>query len=229
MNTTTSEKKSTQPKPLRMSISSEELRSKEPRSDEELLLDYRRSGNQTAFRELVERYEAELYGYLRRVLQDAQLAEDVFQSTFLQIHRRCDRYQEGLRVRPWLYTIATNQAIDAMRRNKRHRHPSLNQRPPSERENAPELISMLAGSEADPAESFEKSQLLEHVRAAVDDLPEALSSVVNLVVYQGFKYREVAEMLSIPIGTVKSRMHTAVKRLTEALKLRVPEEFAAAG
>ena len=198
-------------------------------SDEELLLDYRRSGNQKAFRELVERYESELYGYLRRVLQDASLAEDVFQATFLQIHRRADRYKQGLRVRPWLYTIATNQAIDAMRRNKRHRQPSLNHRPPSERENAPELIEMLASSELDPAESFEKKQLREHVRAAVEQLPETLSSVVNLVVYQGFKYREVAEMLSIPIGTVKSRMHTAVQRLTETLKVRIPDEFAAAG
>jgi RNA polymerase sigma-70 factor (ECF subfamily) len=200
-----------------------------PRTDEELLLAYSRTGDQEAFRELVERYESELYGYLRRVMQDQGLAEDVFQATFLQIHRRCDRFQEGLPVRPWLYTIATNQAIDTMRRNKRHRRPSLNYRASSESENAPELIDMIAGGELDPADEFANKQLREQVRAAVDELPQSLSAVVTLVVYQGFKYREVAEMLSIPIGTVKSRMHTAVKRLSQTLKTRVPDEFAAAG
>jgi RNA polymerase sigma-70 factor (ECF subfamily) len=220
MTTTTSEPKREEAATLSMS---------QQTTDEQLLLDYRRTGNQQAFRQLVERYEAELYGYLRRVMQDTALAEDVFQATFLQIHRRCDRFKEGLRVRPWLYTIATNQAIDMMRRNKRHRQPSLNFRPPSENENAPEMVDMLASSEPDPAESFEKKQLLEHVRAAVEQLPEALSAVVTLVVYQGFKYREAAEILSIPIGTVKSRMHTAVARLSEILKIRIPEEFAAAG
>ncbi len=207
----------------------ERLSVKPQRTDEELLVDYRTTGNQDAFAQLVARYEAELFGYLRRVLQDSATAEDVFQATFLQIHRRCDRFQEGRRVRPWLYTIAKNQAIDAMRRNKRHRQPSLNHRAPSDRENAPELIDMLSGSEPDPAEAFEKQQLRDAVRAVVEALPDALSSVVNLVVYQGFKYREAADMLSIPIGTVKSRMHTAVKRLSEALKLQMPEEFAAAG
>jgi RNA polymerase sigma-70 factor (ECF subfamily) len=199
------------------------------RTDEELLLAYRRTGSQQAFRDLVERYEAELYGYLRRKLHDASMAEDVFQATFLQLHRRCDQFQAGLRVRPWLYTIATNQAIDALRRNKRHRQPSLNRRSPSEHESAPEYIESLTSHELDPVEFLGQEQLREQIRAAVAELPEALSSVVTLVVYQGRKYREVAEMLSIPIGTVKSRMHTAVARLTEMMKIRRPEEFAAAG
>ena len=220
MNTTTIDKRT---------ANNDSLNANPQRTDEELLLAYRSQGDEAAFQQLVERYESELFGYLRRVLQDAATAEDVFQATFLQIHRRCDRFKEGLRVRPWLYTIATNQAIDAMRRNKRHRHPSLNHRAPSEHENSPELVEMLAGSEADPADAFEQKQLRDAVRAAVDALPTALSSVVNLVVYQGFKYREAADILSIPIGTVKSRMHTAVARLSETLKLQMPEEFAAAG
>jgi RNA polymerase sigma-70 factor (ECF subfamily) len=210
-------------------VGDERLSVNPQRTDEDLLLDYRSTGDEDAFAQLVARYESELFGYLRRVLQDAATAEDVFQSTFLQIHRRCDRFKEGLRVRPWLYTIATNQAIDAMRRNKRHRLPSLNHRAASDNENSPELLEMISGSEADPSEAFEQKQLREGVREAVEALPVALSSVVNLVVYQGFKYREAADMLSIPIGTVKSRMHTAVARLTEALKLQMPEEFAAAG
>src|SRR3989304_2158430 len=87
--------------------------------DEVLLLAYRDHADRTAFSELVRRYERELYSYLRRYLGDAGMAEDAFQATFLQVHLKCDQFAEGRRFRPWLYTIATNQAIDAQRRNRR--------------------------------------------------------------------------------------------------------------
>lgn len=192
-------------------------------TDEALLLDYRSTGCQTAFDQLVGRYESELYGYLRRMLQDADTAEDVFQATFLQIHRKCESFQEGLRFRPWLYAIATNQAIDAMRRNRRHRATSLNQRPATNAEELPEFIDMLAGDEVDPSEVLDREQLRMRVRDAVQELPVPLRSVVNLVVYQGLKYREAADALSIPIGTIKSRLHTAVKRLSATLREECPE------
>src|SRR2546423_1852809 len=80
-----------------------------------------------AFGFLVRRYERELYGYLRRYLQDATLAEDVFQNTFLQVYIKSGQYEAGRPVRPWLYTIATHQAIDALRRNGRHQAVSLDE------------------------------------------------------------------------------------------------------
>src|SRR3954469_3436222 len=94
-------------------------------SDEDLLLGYRESSESSLFQELVRRYERELYSYLRRYLGDAEMAEDAFQAAFLQVHLKCDQYEPGRAFRPWLYTIATNQAIDAQRRNKRHRSISL--------------------------------------------------------------------------------------------------------
>ena len=95
------------------------------RTDENLLLAYRDSQRRDLFEELVRRYERELFSYLRRYVGDADLAADVFQATFLQLHLKCSQFQEGRRLRPWLYTIATNQAIDAQRRNRRHRMVSL--------------------------------------------------------------------------------------------------------
>ena len=82
------------------------------RTDEELLCDFRDNGNRNAFEQLVLRYEREMYNYLRNYLGDAQLAEDVFQNTFLQIHLKSDQFQTGRKFRPWLYTIATSRAID---------------------------------------------------------------------------------------------------------------------
>ena len=96
-------------------------------TDEELLLEYRLTGNQDLFAELVHRYERELFNYLRRYLGDPLAAEDAFQTTFLQVPAKCDQFEEGRKVRPWLYRIATNQAIDAIRRNSRHRVLSLDQ------------------------------------------------------------------------------------------------------
>jgi RNA polymerase sigma-70 factor (ECF subfamily) len=97
-------------------------------SDEDLLLRYREEGDRRAFEELVGRYERELYNYLRHYLGDAEMAEDAFQAAFLQVHLKCDQFDAGRKVRPWLYTIATNQAIDARRRNRRHRMVSLDRK-----------------------------------------------------------------------------------------------------
>ena len=97
-------------------------------SDEELLLEYRDHGNRPAFEELVHRYEKELYGYLRNYLSDSEMAEDVFQQTFLQIYLKCDQFEPERKLRPWLYAVATNQAIDHQRRYGRHRMASLDRR-----------------------------------------------------------------------------------------------------
>jgi RNA polymerase sigma factor (sigma-70 family) len=111
------------------------------RSDEDLLLAYRDRADRAAFPELVRRYERELYSYLRRYLGDAEMAEDTFQATFLQVHLKCDQFETGRKFRPWLYTVATNQAIDAQRRNKRHRNVSLDRN--MRQENGDELGSLM--------------------------------------------------------------------------------------
>jgi RNA polymerase sigma-70 factor (ECF subfamily) len=186
-------------------------------SDEELLSAYRLQDDRSAFNELVHRYERELYSYLRRYLGDAGMAEDAFQSTFLQVHLKCDQFEEGRKFRPWLYTIATNQAIDAQRRNKRHRSVSLdrNNRPESSDELG-SLMDLLVSKEPAPDTRVETIQQRDWIRQALDELPDTLREAVNLVYYQGMKYREAADILNIPVGTVKSRLHSAILKLNEA-------------
>jgi RNA polymerase sigma-70 factor, ECF subfamily len=184
-------------------------------SDEELLL-RSRHGQREAFAVLVGRYERELYGYLRRYLTDAALAEDVFQNTFLQVYVKMTSYEAGRPVRPWLYTIATHQAIDALRRNGRHQAVSLNQRHADGLPGEPEdLCSTLEGKTPGPLEAAHAEERRLAVRAAVDRLPDFLRQVVVLGYYQGLKYREIAEILDIPLGTVKSRLHAALQKLQE--------------
>lgn len=185
-------------------------------SDEDLLGRFCR-GQTEAFGVLVRRYERELYGYLRRYLADSNLAEDVFQNTFLQLYLKCSQYEPGRPVRPWLYTIATHQAIDALRRNARHQVLSLEQQ--REDNGNGELRSLLDGLESRgpaPLDNLSAQERKERVRASVDRLPDFLREVVILAYYQGLKYREIADILDIPVGTVKSRLHAALNKLQEA-------------
>jgi RNA polymerase sigma-70 factor (ECF subfamily) len=204
-------------------------RTRSDMTDEELLAVYRQAAargqlasGRGAFAELVHRYERELYNYLRRYLGDPVLAEDAFQGTFLQIHLKCDQYEEGRKVRPWLYTIATNQAIDTQRRNKRHRMVSLDRRNAQEENDLGALVELLVSKEAQPDAQLESDERRDWVREAVSHLPPTLLSAVTLIYYQGMKYREAAEILDVPVGTVKSRLHAAVLKLHEAWKHAQP-------
>lgn len=185
-------------------------------SDEELL-NRLRNGQREVFGTLVRRFQRELYGYLRRYVGDAELADDVFQTTFLQVYIKIGQYEPGRPARPWIYTIATHQAIDAMRRAGRQSMISLEQAT-GEGTNGEVrgMIEMLEARESGPLEQVQASERRDLVRACVDRLPEFLRQVVVLAYYQGLKYREVAEILGVPVGTVKSRLHTALQKLQEA-------------
>ncbi len=188
----------------------------QPASDEELLERFR-NGAKEAFELLVRRYERELYGYLRRYLGDANLAEDVFQNTFLQLYTKVGTYELGRPVRPWLYTIATHQAIDALRRAGRHQAVSLDQqRDDTKNGDIQNLIAMLESQGPSPIHNIQEQERQQWVRDTVNKLPDFLRQVVILNYYQGLKYREIAEILDIPVGTVKSRLHSAMAKLSES-------------
>jgi len=185
-------------------------------SDEYLLLRFRTVETEM-FGVLVKRYERELYGYLRRYLGDASLAEDVFQNTFLQLYTKIKQYEPGRPVRPWLYTIATHQAIDALRRNGRHQAVSLDQqRSEGGDGEVQSLMETLEHFGPGPLDRAEEEERRERVRASVEGLPDFLRQVLILAYYQGLKYREIADILGIPVGTVKSRLHAALVKLQEA-------------
>lgn len=192
-------------------------------SDEDLLDRYCTESDPKVFGTLVHRYERELYSYLRRYLGDAAMAEDAFQGTFLQVHLKCGQFEAGRKFRPWLYTIATNQAIDAQRRNKRHRMVSLDRRQKGEAdEDLGSLSELLVSREAGPAKEADAEERRRWIRDSVGMLPDALKGAITLVYYQGLKYREAAEVLKVPVGTVKSRLHTAITKLNEAWKSAQP-------
>ena len=185
-------------------------------TDEELMTRYRDQGRNADFDDLVHRYEQELYRYLARYLGDANLAQDVFQNTFLQVHLKRGLYEDGRPVRPWLYAIATHQAVDALRKAGRHPTISLDQRGSTGSESdAGSLVDLLVGDDQGPLADLQGEERREWVRQSVARLPDALRETLLLAYHQDLKYREISEILKIPVGTVKSRLHAALAKLQQ--------------
>jgi RNA polymerase sigma-70 factor (ECF subfamily) len=186
-------------------------------TDEELMSRYREAGPEAVFTVLVQRYERELYRYLARYLGDPTLAEDVFQNTFLQVHLKRGLYEGGRPFRPWLYAIATHQAVDALRKAGRHPTVSLDQRvSPNQRESeAGSLLDLMINEGNGPLAEMLEQERQQWVRHSIERLPDSLRQTLILAYHQDLKYREIAEILKIPVGTVKSRLHAALSKLQD--------------
>lgn len=185
-------------------------------SDEKLMTRYRDQGREEDFNELVRRFERELYRYLARYLGDASLADDVFQNTFLQVHLKRNLYEDGRPVRPWLYSIATHQAVDTLRKVGRHPTLSLDQRAASPGDgDSGALVDLLISDAPGPLAELQGEERKQWIRDSIARLPDLLRETLVMAYYQDLKYREIAEALEIPVGTVKSRLHAAIAKLQE--------------
>ena len=183
--------------------------------DEDLLLEYTRKGTREAFEEIVGRYERPLYTYLHRCLGDAGLAEDALQAVFLTVHLRRHEFDPRRRFRPWVYCIATTRAIDLFRKRRRYRRFILDARrqghdPNTDGRPLEDLPDVRALS---PLEQLETAENRARLWLLVDSLPSRLRAVVVLIVLRGLAYQAAADALGIPLGTVKSRLHKAMRNL----------------
>jgi len=190
-------------------------------SDEQLLLAYRELGDRSSLEALVRRYQGELYGFLRRYLRDDVLAEDAFQLTFLQVHKKAALFDSTRRFRPWLYSVATNQAIDLKRAEKRRRLHSLDGIGNSAEQRGATSAAAVPDQREQSLERLMRQEQQEQVRSALEELGEPGRSALELVYLQGMQYRDAAVILDVPVGTVKSRVHTAIRKLADIWKRTV--------
>ncbi len=186
-------------------------------SDEQLLLDYT-EGDDEAFAELLRRYRRELYQFLRRFTGDAALAEDLFQETFLQVHLSAGGFDVSRRLKPWLFTIAANKARDALRSRSRRSAAALDaQVAPGEPE-AARFVDLMPSDIPPPGETLQNKETASAVQNIVGQMPDNLRMVLVLSYFHDFPYREIARILDVPLGTVKSRLHVAVKEFARRWK-----------
>lgn len=182
-------------------------------SSDEALLARVKAGEEPALEALLERFRRPLFGYLHRMLGNATEAEDVFQETFLRVVKHLPRFEEGRRVKPWIYAIASNLVKNVYRSRSYREKTSLDQ----ESEKGEPLAPSLAALAQTPVELASDSERALAVRAAVERLSPVSRDALVLFYFQGLAYEEIAQALEVPLGTVKSRIHNALAKLAAQL------------
>jgi RNA polymerase sigma-70 factor (ECF subfamily) len=182
------------------------------------LLDRAASGEQDAFREIVNRYKNGLYAFLRTFLNRQDLVDDVFQETFLQLFTSQASFDQTRPLRPWLYTIAANKAKDALRKLQRTAAVPIGTMTESDDMSFGDMLNVLGSEEERPFDGLERNETAVNVRRIIADMPDNLREILVLAYFNKFSYKQMADILSIPIGTVKSRLHTAVGRFAKQWK-----------
>jgi RNA polymerase sigma-70 factor, ECF subfamily len=190
------------------------------RADEQDLVAELKAGSEHAFALLLAQYSHPIYSLIARSLHDPADAADVTQEVFVKVFRNISGFHGDASLRTWIYRIALHEASNQRRWWSRHKRQELTIDAALENDEG-ETVCMadgLAASDASPYECAARAQLGERVVAALRTLPEAFRDVVVLREIEGFGYEEIAEMLDVNLGTVKSRLTRGRAALRDALR-----------
>lgn len=177
-------------------------------TDEKLLEEYV-AGKTASFELLVRRHTQELHRFVLRFTGDSVAAEDVVQETFLQVHSSAGAFDPSRRLKPWLFTIAANKARDYLRRRSRRREVPFDAQISND-DDGQRFLDLLSGDDVLPHEDLAVEEKQRAIRGIMGAMPTKLSEVLILAYYHRFAYKEIAEVVGIPLGTVKSRLHAAI-------------------
>ncbi len=167
-------------------------------------------GDESALREIIDEYKDSLYSFLRRFLNRQDLVEDVFQETFMQLYASRESFDPNRSLRPWLFTIAANKAKDALRKMKRTSAISVGTIGGDDEMSIDDVFNSFSSYETTPVDELLTEERGKLVREIIAEMPENLRGILILAYFKQFSYKQMADILSIPIGTVKSRLHSAV-------------------
>lgn len=170
--------------------------------DDQALVAAALAGRSEAFGTLVERYDRAVYHLAFRTLRDAEEARDVTQEAFFKAYRSLRTFKPGNKFSTWIFAIAYHACCDRLTRRKRYSNDEM-----------PERADSAAGPESQAVAADEARQL----RAAIEALPEKYRTVITLYHLQGRQYEEIAQVLGIPMGTVKTHLFRAKEQLRRML------------
>ncbi len=186
-------------------------------SDADLIHRFR-SGQTQAFNLLAWRWQKPILNFLYRYLGNVQDAEDASQRTFMKVYQKLHDLKDSSKFQVWLYQVAANQARDQLRHRKRNAFFSIgsNSNPHSDQE--PEPFAEIADPEGNNLESrVHQTQLHGIFEEAMRTIPEDQRLIIVMKIYQDLKFVEIAEVLKLPLNTVKSRMYYGIKALRSIL------------
>jgi len=182
--------------------------------DAELMLQFKKRRDKNAMTELVRRHQKALVNFFYRLMWDQHAAEDLTQEVFIRLVTAAKDYTPRAKFTTFLYQVARNLWIDKLRKGEVGSRPISLDAPIDPDENTG-LSELIAGQSPDAVQRVINHELMARVKKIISSLPEEQQMVLNLTYYQGMSYAETAEVLDIPVGTVKSRLHTAIMKLKE--------------
>ncbi len=189
-----------------------------PLPDDFELMERFRRGDRAALDALVERHHASLVRYFHLQSRSRETAEDLAQEVWIRVIRHRDDYRPTAKFTTYIFSIARNLWIDRYRSNRAAPPTvSADRTVGGEGEDGPPLAAFLPSRETEPSEAASVQEEAGRIREAIQRLPEGLREVFELGEIQGLKYSDVSEIMDIPVGTVKSRMHAAVHKIRELL------------
>ncbi|HET8577777.1 MAG TPA: sigma-70 family RNA polymerase sigma factor [Methylomirabilota bacterium] len=166
-----------------------------------------RAGEAEAFEELVATYQHRVFGVALRMLGNAAEAEEVAQEAFLRAHRALADFRGDAKLSTWLYAIVSRLCLTRLGSGERRMA-----------RQGEETLMRLANSEADPADTVERGEIEAALHRAIAELPEERRIVVVLRDLEGLSYEEIAQTLSLELGTVRSRLHRARTDLKDKME-----------
>jgi RNA polymerase sigma-70 factor (ECF subfamily) len=193
-------------------------------SDEELMLQFQR-GEQSAFAQLVRRYQGPVYNFVARHLSGVTGADDVTQDTFARVVQNAVDFKHESKFSTWLFAIARNLCVDELRKRSHRKHPSLDAARPGADADGPTLGETVPDARADVERGATQDELRSRIARAVAALPDDQREVFLMREVANLPFKEIALATGVPENTVKSRMRYALERLQDALGDY--EEFAA--
>jgi|TARA_B100000959_G_scaffold76469_1_gene81208 RNA polymerase sigma-70 factor (ECF subfamily) len=172
-------------------------------------------GDESAWRKIVDAYSYRVFALLKSKCGDDELAEEITQSTFCTVAAKLADYTESGKFVSWLFQIAVNRLRDEMRRRKRHAVPMEN-----------EMIGVLASGVSDPdlAEADETQNQIARLREAIRQLSSADQDIIHMRHSAGLSYKQIADVLGEPLGTVLARQHRALAKLRTFMDCASKEE-----
>ena len=181
------------------------------------LVTFARQGSEKAYRELLGRYERPVFSLVYRMVRDRELSEDLAQETFVKVFNHLDSYNPKYKFSSWIFKIASNLAIDHLRKKELNtvsldgsRHARTDDEIESSR------ISV-ASADENPEELLVAKELGNEIEAAIGELRAEYRTAIVLRHVEGRPYEEIAEIMDVPLGTVKTYIHRARSELRESL------------
>jgi RNA polymerase sigma-70 factor (ECF subfamily) len=180
------------------------------RTDEEILNDILQpEKSNIAFKELIQKYQVQLYYHIRKILIDHEDTDDALQNTFVKAWQNIHNFKKQSKLYTWLYKIATNEALYILKRKNRFTFFSKSE----------ETADLIAKLESDPYFDGEAADL--ELQKAILNLPQKQRLVFNMRYFDEMSYEEIAEILGTSIGALKASYHHAVKKIENTLKQKL--------